>query len=202
MKPTNRISCPAVIVICVAALLVCGCKHNQYPYTPMSHEVPLPGSPLGTLSDPIWKNQEANAEASDFVIYQHEFDYQTARLNLGGEDHVKEIALRLQSGQNLPVIVERSMTAERPNSEYKFPVHPDPELDRQRREVVVRALTAMGIYDAERRVVVAPALAHGLKATEAQRAYYRGMLWGGNYGNTGHWGSGSGFGGTLGGGRF
>jgi len=195
MKPSNAIRRPAMIAICVVASLACGCKHNYYPFAPVSQEVPLPGSPLGTLSDPIWKNQEANAEVSDFVIYQHEFDFNTARLNLGGEDHVKEIALRLQTGQNMPVIVERSMTSERRNSEYKYPVHTDPELDMQRREVVVRALSAMGVYDAERRVVVAPALAHGQKATEAQRAYYRGMLRDNNYGNTNNnWGRGFGSG--------
>ncbi|HUT09543.1 MAG TPA: hypothetical protein VMY42_03535 [Thermoguttaceae bacterium] len=198
MKPSNATPRSAAIVICVVASLVCGCKHDHYPFTPVSQEMPLPGSPLGTLSDPIWKNQEANAEVSDFVIYQNEFDYNTARLNLGGEDHVKEIALRLQTGHNMPVIVERSMTSERQNTEYKYPVHTDPELDMQRRDVVVRALSAMGIFDAERRVVVAPALAHGQKATEAQRAYYRGMLWDGNSGNSNNMGGGSGFGG----GRF
>ena len=102
-----------------------------------------PTPPLGTQSDIVWRRQEAARSASDFVIYQHEFVYDPdnqlrVRLNMAGEDHLKSIAARLHCGDPLPVIVERSMTSERPDSEYQYPVNPNPELDMKRREAVVR----------------------------------------------------------------
>jgi hypothetical protein len=134
-----------------------------------------PAPPLGTLSDVIWRRQEIAGAASEFVVYQHEFELNDIHLNLGGEDHVKAIAARLHAGATLPVIVERSMTSVRPDSQFKYPINPSPELDMQRREVVVRALIAMAIPDAEQRVVVAPALTAGQTATEAARSYQQGL---------------------------
>ncbi len=153
-------------------------------------------APLGTLSDPIWKNQEANAEYSDFVVYQHEFQGNTEFLNTRGEDHVKQIALRLLSGQDAQVLIERSMTSARADTEFGYPVHPNPELDMRRREIVVRSLLAMGVADAHQRVVVAPALTPGFTADEAEAAYRTGIgagTFGTPYG---------GFGGFTTGGRF
>jgi hypothetical protein len=170
-----------------ALLLLVGCAHPFY-------RSPPPPTPLGAISDDIWRNQEGNAEASDFVIYQHEFKLNTPQLNLGGEDHVKEIALRLQEGAHFPVVVERSMTSPRADTEYQYPVHPNPQLDLARREVVVRALVAMGVHDAESRVVVAPAIAAGMHSTEAAAAYQRG------FSGFGFGGFGGGFGGGIGGG--
>ncbi len=132
-------------------------------------------APLGALSDPIWRNQEANAERSDFVIYQHEFQGNTEWLNTGGEDHVKQIAYRLLNGQDAQVLVERSMSSPREDTEFKYPVHPNPELDMQRRDIVVRSLAAMGVADADQRVVVSPALTPGFTADEAESAYRTGV---------------------------
>ncbi len=132
-------------------------------------------APLGTLSDPIWKNQESNAEYSDFVIHQHEFTGNTEVLNTGGEDHVKQIAARLLAGQDALVLVERSMTSPKPGTEYQYRVHPNPELDMRRREIVVRSLLAMGIADAAERVVVSPDLTPGITADEAESAYRQGI---------------------------
>lgn len=132
-------------------------------------------APLGALSDPIWRNQEANAERSDFVVYQHEFQGDTEFLNTGGEDHVKQIAYRILRGQDAQVIVERSMTSARADTEFKYPVHPNPELDMRRRDIVVRSLAAMGIADSHERVVVAPALTPGITADEAESAYHSGI---------------------------
>jgi hypothetical protein len=166
-----------------ALLLFGGCAHPFY-------RSPPPPTPLGAISDDIWKNQERNAEASDFVVYEHEFKLHTPILNLGGEDHVKEIALRLAEGCDFPVVIERSMTSPRPDTEYQYPVHPNPQLDLARREVVVRALVAMGIHDADKRVVVAPAFATGMNAAEAAGAYQRGF--GGFGGGLGGFGGGVG----------
>ncbi|MGD0897245.1 MAG: hypothetical protein ABR915_05370 [Thermoguttaceae bacterium] len=149
----------------------CGCSGRSGP----------PTAPLGALTDPIWQRQEAGAAASDFVVYQHEFEMNDFHLNTDGEDHVKAIASRLHAGACLPVVIERGMTTARPDTQFKYPIHPNPELDLQRRDVVVRALTAMGIADAEQRVSVAPAMASGQTATEAARSYRQGLL-GNNYG--------------------
>ncbi len=132
-------------------------------------------APLGALSDPIWRNQEANAERSEFVVYQHEFEGNAEFLNTGGEDHVKQIAYRLLNGQDAQVLVERSMTSVREGTEFKYPIHPNPELDMRRRDIVVRSLLAMGVADAYDRVVVSPALTPGFTADEAESAYRGGI---------------------------
>jgi hypothetical protein len=75
------------------------------------------------------------------------------------------------------------MTTARKDTEFKFPVNPNPELDMQRRDIVVRALTAMGVRDADQRVVVAPPLAAGYMATEATKAYYQGLNQSGTFGS-------------------
>ena len=176
------------IACCLAVLFVTGCGwfgNNRQP----------PATPLGTQSDSIWRMQEEHAERSDFVVYQHEFKRDAEWLNTAGEDHVKQIAYRLLSGQGAKVVVERSMTATRPDTEFQFPVHPDPKLDLRRREIVVRSLAAMGVGDADQRVMVAPALAPGLTGNEAEAAYYRGMGEGGAANNG--LGVGGGFGGFM-----
>jgi hypothetical protein len=168
---------------------------------------PAPPAPLGTISDPIWQTQEVNAEAAKFIVYDHEFKLNGVRLNLAGQDHVKQIAAELQRGAEFPVVVERSMTSEIEGTRYnkhKLPVNENPELDLKRREVIVRALTAMGIDDAEQRVVVAPDFSQGLTGGEAEQAYGRGISqnnlngnYGGGFGGFG--GGGGGFGGGIGG---
>ena len=152
--------------------------------------------PQGTLTDPIWIAQEENAEPAKFILYQHEFVYNQARLNWAGEDHIKQIAARLHAGQNYPVLVERSTTSKRDDTEYKYPVQANPQLDMQRRAVIVQVLTALGIPDAEQRVIVSPQLNRSFQDGEAERAYYQGFSWGMNGGG----GFGGGFGGFGGGG--
>ena len=161
-------------------------------------------SPQGTLTDPIWIAQEENAEPSKFVLYQHEFVYNQARLNWAGEDHIKQIAARLHSGANFPVLVERSVTSKREDTESKYPVHLNPELDMQRRCVVVQLLTALGVPDAEQRVIVSPQLNRAMQDGEAERSYYRSFMYGGGMGGFGggFGGFGGGMGGGFGGGGF
>jgi len=96
------------------------------------------------------------------------------------------------------VVVERSQTSAKAGTKYQYPVHFNPELDMKRREVVVRALTRMGIADADTRVVVAPAFAQPLTGNEAQSAYATGLSGGGLGGGGG--GFGGGMGGGMGGG--
>ncbi len=162
----TRLLIAATSVLMLAASGCQGWKRHDRDHAP---------APLGTISDPIWQNQESNAEYSDFVIHMHEFQGNTERLNTSGEDHVKQIAARLMNGQDAQVLVERSMTSARPETEFQYRVHPSPELDLRRREIIVRSLAAMGINDAEQRVVVSPALTPGITADEAESAYRGGV---------------------------
>lgn len=183
---SRRIGVLAVIVLACASG---GCRRAWL--------LPPAPPPLGYTTDPIWQTQEANAEASDFVVYEHEFEErQGIRLNEDGEDHVKEIAARISKGQNFPVIVQRSRSSIDESTEYHYPVHFNPELDLKRRELIVQSLVAMGIEDADQRVVVAPALTPGYQDFEAERAY--GLLGRQNtfgFGLFGGWGGFRGFGG-------
>jgi hypothetical protein len=182
------------------------CQRVREAYVP-----PSPQAPLGAITDQIHQIQEANAEHSDFVIYQHEFELDTDQLNVSGKDHVKQIAARLpqlvdpsqranpQLDERL-VLVERSNTSVDDNTEFEYPVHPNPDLDMRRREVIVRSLAAMGITDAEQRVVVSNSLTPGQKATSAERDYHQGLGGGFGFGGYGGYGGGFGFGGFGGGG--
>jgi len=165
---------------------------------------------LGTQVDQVNLMQEENAEASKFVVYEHEFELNKTRedgqveglhLNEYGQDHLRRIAENMRSGAPYPIVVEQSQTSAKAGTKYSYPVHYNADLDLKRREVVVRALTRMGIADADSRVVVAPAFAQPLTGTEAQAAYASGMSgWGGGAGGGG--GGMGGFGGGFGGGGW
>ena len=180
MNSETRWAKQSAVALCLTILFLAGCQSQSQ----RRAYDPPPAAPLGSLSDPIWQNQELNAEMSDFVVHEHEFQGNTEVLNTGGEDHVKQIAARLLSGHDAQVVVERSMMSPRPDTEHQYPVHPNPELDMRRREIIVRALAAMGIPDADDRVLVAPAFAQGFTGNEAEAAYATG-LGGSTYGDTG-----------------
>jgi len=175
--------------LALAALLVSGCHHkgyhNQIPYDSVA--------PLGTISDDIWQKQEENGEASDFVIHESEFVGSTAKLNAAGEDHIKQIAVRMLSTP-FPVVVEPSSMTVAESSEYKYPIHGNDDLDMHRRNVIVKMLHAMNVQDADERVVVSPAFTPGFEGFEAYRAYSNGFR-GQNGGGGAFGGFGSGFGG-------
>ena len=63
-------------------------------------------APLGSISDPTWVNQVTRAQASKFVLYDHEFKLRAVQMNMAGEDHLKQIAARLLSDAPFQVIVE------------------------------------------------------------------------------------------------
>lgn len=152
-----------------------------------------PAPPLGSLSDPVWQNQEYNAEHSDFVIHEHEFIADTEYLNTLGEDHLKQIAARLASGHDALVLVERSMNSARPETAYKYRVHPNPELDMKRRDIVVRSLLAMRIADADARTVIAPDLAPRYRAAETATSDFSDVgAFQGGFGGLGAFGGGVG----------
>src|SRR5688500_2129140 len=133
-----------------AALLMAGVGLSAgcYRYTGL---VDAP-APLGTTVDPFFQQMESNAEASDFVIYEHEFVGASAELNAGGQDHLKEIAARLAQVP-YPVIIAQSQITSRERDYYKYPIHYNEQLDLERRELIVQALTQMAVPDAQQRVV-------------------------------------------------
>ncbi len=150
---------------------------------------------------------------------ENQFEFQTQdrvrgfRLNPAGQDHVRQIARSLiaTQSQNLDadfvpyrlVVVERSDTSKRWQTVHRNPVHFNDKVDAARRQVVVNALTMLGVSNADQTVVVAPAFPEGLNASEASQAYSRGFNYGGGQNNGVQNGGGQfGGGGGLGGGGF
>ena len=129
--------------------------------------------PLGAISRAHWHTMETNGEASDFVIYRNEFVDNSSELSPYGRDHVMEIAARMPSTP-FPVIVQRSLN------------NADPELDANRRNLVVQVLTDLGAGDAAQRTVVSQPYSDGINSLEAERDYGRFRLSRGNRsGNSG-----------------
>jgi hypothetical protein len=164
-----------------------------------------PPTPLGSTVEPFLQKQEEAGESHDFVIYDHEFYEDTARLTRDGEDHLRQIAARA-ARVPFPIIVEQSKTTPKPGTKNEFPVYHNPELDMQRLQVVARGLAMMGVPNAHARVVIAPALAPGFTEFEGERAYSQGIggggFGGGGFGGGGFGGGGFGGGGFGGGGGF
>ena len=198
-NPIGRTAVTALAFLLVVPLF-CGCA-TRWHRVRAAYQTPAPPQTLGTVIDQVNQTQEANAERSDFVIYMHEFRITmdgkdrtvgTTELNDAGKDHVKQIAARLPQHPGCLVLIERSLTSFTPGTEFEYPVNPNPALDMKRREVVVRALTAMGVPDADQRVVVSHALTPGQKSVEAERDYSQAIN---QYGGYGGFGGGFGFGG-------
>jgi hypothetical protein len=184
-RQTTALLTAAIVIAATASSCHCGKKRHGY-----GAAAGYTMTPLGTLSDPVWQQHESNAEASDFVVYEHEWTGNTTDLNDLGKTHVKQIAARAAMVP-FPILVQQSSMTARTDTTYGFPVHNNEELDMHRRQLVVQALLEMGVMDAEERVVVSPALTPGFESFEAERAYQQGFSgWGGGYG--GGWGGGGG----------
>jgi len=133
---------------------------------------------------------ETNGEAADFVVHYNEFVDNSSELTPYGRDHLQEIAGRMAAAP-FPIIVQRSLN----NS--------DPELDRIRRDLVVRVLTDLGNPDADQRTVVSQPYSNGINSMEAEQDHgrfrqSRGLLGGAQAGGGG-FGAGFGGGGGFGG---
>lgn len=140
--------------------------------------------PLGAISRAHWHMMETNGEAADFVIHYNEFMDSSSELTPYGRDHIAEIAARMSSAP-FPVIVQRN----------KF--NSDPELDRIRRDLVVRVLTDLGNQDADQRTVVSQPYSNGINSMEGEQDYGRFRNTRGNLGGGFGGGGGSGFGGGF-----
>lgn len=140
------------------------------------HDRPFP---LGQNNDAFWETQQTNAEAADFILYDHEFTGETANLAPGAKRHLEEVALRLPHVP-FPVVIEQSM------------FNAKPDLDQARRQTIVMQLARLGVVNAEERVVIANAFAEGFTALEGERTYYSGVTGGGFGGGGGRRFGGSG----------
>lgn len=176
--------------------MVCfvGCQCGEYNCDNGCVTQPMP---LGTLSDPIWKTHESNAEASDLVIHEHEWVANTESLNDAGINHLMRIMSRVHQTP-FPVVIEPSSQSVRETTEHKFPIHNDIKLDLRRRDVIVDTLIKRGVTDAQNRVQVGPATAPGFESFEGERAYHRGFSGGDGDGTLGRGGFGGGIGGVGG----
>lgn len=149
-------------LVTLGLMLALGC------HTPkVSHEAKMGPAydrpfPLGQVTDAHWETMQTNAEAADFIFYDHEFVGQTANLTPLGRKHLLSVALRLEHVP-FPVVVEESPRGE------------NPQLDAARRQTVIDQLAQLGLdrQMLEARVVVAPAFTEGLSAIEGEAAYYR-----------------------------
>lgn len=157
-----------LVTLTLAALAGChhgdcnGGRNGLHSYRGPGADRPFP---LGQVSDSFWETQQTNAEAADFLFYDHEFRLDTktrtdtAELTPGGKKHLQQIALRLEHVP-FPVVIEES------------PHNGRPELDAARRQTVVEQLGRLGVMNAEERVVVANAFPEGYTGIEAENSYY------------------------------
>jgi hypothetical protein len=157
MKLRSILRCVPVGVVCLLAL---GC----HPRSGVPKEQLLgPGYdrpfPLGQVTDAHWETQQTNAEAADFIFYDHEFEGTSARLTPGGRKHLLQVALRLEHVP-FPIVIEET------------PGERAGRLDLARRREVINQLAELGVQAAEPRVVVGPAFPEGLSAIEGESAYY------------------------------
>ena len=133
------------------------------------HDRPFP---LGQSSDAFWETQQTNAEAADFIFYDHEFVGDTAKLTPAAKSHLEQVAVRLEHVP-FPVVIEEST------------LDPRNKLDQARRRTIIESLARMGVMDVEKRVVMANAFPAGLTGTEAIQSYANGILSGNSRGGRG-----------------
>ncbi len=160
VRPTPHARRFTAFLVAGLVLWSCGCAF----LTPREQRKGPPYDrpfPLGQVTDSHWETQQTNAEASDFVFYDHEFEGSTAKLTPAGKKHLWQVAVRLEHVP-FPIVVE------------ELPDLKNPALNAQRRQAIVDQLVKLGYEqtDVDSRVVVAPALAPGLSAVEAEQAYY------------------------------
>ena len=149
-----------LILSSLALAALTGCHHhgatNGGSYGGPGADRPFP---VGQVTDSFWETQQSNAEAADFIFYDHEFRGNTAELSPGAKKHLQQVALRLEHVP-FPVVIEESMH------------NAKPELDQQRRQMVVEQLARLGVQNIEERVIVANAFPEGYTALESESSYY------------------------------
>lgn len=150
------------ILFLLLATASLGCFGNGGGKGPRARLGPVHDRPLavGATTDAFWATQQTNAEAADFIFFDHEFEGNTAMLTSGAKKKLMSVALRLEHVP-FPIVIEESLHDRRP------------QLDVARLRTVVEQLARLGVEDAERRVIIAPAFAEGVSAVEGEAAYHR-----------------------------
>jgi hypothetical protein len=188
-----------LLILSITILAVAGCAgphhkkgHKAYggpPYGP-PHDRPFP---VGQVTDSHWETQQTNAEAADFIFYDHEFrrettgnHAETAQLSPLAKKKIEQVALRLEHVP-FPVVIEQL-----PRDHDAAKNHQKGLVEEARRRTVVEQLNRMGITNADERVVIANAFPEGITGIEAERSYLN--VLGGSFGG----GAGRRFGGTGG----
>jgi hypothetical protein len=139
--------------------------------------------PNGTVVR-LWSSaMAARANADDFVVYKHEWYMGGSQLGPYGLYHLQQMAARL------------------PHQPFLVILQPEPpeQLTETRRIQLIQLLTASGVPDAARRVVVAYPEAEGMDSLEAARNYYRSLRGSTGVGGTSGYGVLGGVGGGMGG---
>lgn len=152
----------SALIICAGmALVFSGCAHDKGP----RYDRPFP---VGQVTDSFWEAQQTNAEATKFIMFDHDFEGDTANLTPAGQKHLTAIARRLPYVP-FPIVIEESLNkrAEEVNV-----------LDEQRRKNVIELLNRFygngfpSDVPLEQRVVIAKAFPRAIFATEGEAAYY------------------------------
>jgi len=168
-RPLGTLLCGLLLVVAAVGCKAGGGPPYDYPF------------PLGQVSDSIWETQQTNAEAADFIFFDHEFEGSTANLAPAAKRKLEAVALRLEHVP-FPITIEQS------------PNNARPQLDAQRRQAVIEQLARVGVPNVDKRVVIAKALTDGFTAIEGEQAYYQNIY--NNFGSGG--GAGRRFGGMGG----
>ena len=170
-------------------------SHKTYggpPYGP-ALDRPLP---VGQATDAFWETQQTNAEAADFIFYDHEFKrmttgegterQETAQLSPLAKKKLEQVALRLEHVP-FPVIIEQF-----PRTHNAASNHQKSLVEEARRKTVVEQLNRLGVTNADERVVLSNAFPEGFTGIEGEQTYFN--IIGGGFGG----GAGRRFGGTGG----
>lgn len=181
---SELLTCPLAASVMAVGLLG-GCSHCER----CQYMGDITPKPIGMLSDPIWQAQEQNAEAADFIVYEHEWAGNSAMLNQDGKEHINQIAARANM-HRFPIVIEPATKSPRDDTQYFYPVHGDKELDARRRAMMVEALQLLGVPDADERVVVATSYSPGFYGFEGQKAFSEGFSGRGGVGGSGGGGGG------------
>jgi hypothetical protein len=160
-----------LLLTTLALAAFAGCHHGEYCNTGGGRRGTRGAMadrpfPLGQVSDSFWESQQTNAEAADFIFYDHEFRGNTAELAPGAKKHLMQVALRLEHVP-FPVVVEESPGTHSPADTIRRK-----ELDQARRQTIVEQLARLGASNVEERVIVANAFPEGYTGIEAEGSYY------------------------------
>ena len=134
------------LALALLATSAVGCQQTSY--TTGTTQSP---QPLGAVIDPHIHAMVTNAQASDFIIYQHEFIGSTVQLTSEGQNHLKQIARRLCETP-FPVLIEP--VTFRPFENHMYEEKEFTDMNRERRELLELDRARRETADADRRAEI------------------------------------------------